>query len=144
MGKYTALDVASYLKFRGVDTNIRIQKLLYFLQAQFLINSNGKEPLFDDPIEAWPYGPVVRCVFNDYKKDKIIPRNVILAEDKEKIDFIIDYLKKYSDMQLVNLTHMYTPWKKAWEKENEKPFPFFDNEEIEKESIYNYHIREGF
>ena len=54
MGKYTALDVASYLKFRGVDTNIRIQKLLYFLQAQFLINSNGKEPLFDDPIEAWP------------------------------------------------------------------------------------------
>ena len=39
-------------------TNLKLQKILYFAQAEHLKKYNQK--LFNQDIEAWQYGPVVR------------------------------------------------------------------------------------
>ena len=49
-------------------TNLRLQKLLYFAQGWSLARY-GK-PLFDAPIEAWKFGPVVREVYNEYSANR--------------------------------------------------------------------------
>lgn len=66
-------DVLSVCKFiisnedengRSVS-NLRLQKLLYFIQGQFLIERN--ELCFHNEIEAWKYGPVVPDAYRVYK-----------------------------------------------------------------------------
>jgi len=43
-------------------TNLKLQKLLYFAQLEHL-KKTGR-PLFEDKIEAWQYGPVVKSVYD--------------------------------------------------------------------------------
>ncbi len=43
-------------------TNLKLQKLLFYPQAQYL-RINGK-PFFEDKIEAWTYGPVVSDIYH--------------------------------------------------------------------------------
>ena len=40
--RYPVLEIASYLKYLGATTNLRINKLLYFTQAYFLVLNEGK------------------------------------------------------------------------------------------------------
>jgi uncharacterized phage-associated protein len=42
-------------------THLKLQKMLYFAQGWHLAYFDV--PLFEDPIEAWKYGPVVRTVW---------------------------------------------------------------------------------
>ncbi|ONH28720.1 Panacea domain-containing protein [Pseudofrankia asymbiotica] len=52
-------DVAAYLVERlGATRTARLQKLVYYAQAWYL--ADHREHLFDDDIEAWMSGPVVR------------------------------------------------------------------------------------
>ena len=56
-----ALDVAKYMVTKCVQdkcpiSNLQVQKILYFIQKDFL--QNGSEA-FSDDIEAWQFGPVV-------------------------------------------------------------------------------------
>ena len=55
-------DVAAYIvaRFGRIDT-FKLQKLLYYSQAWHLVWDG--EPLFEDEIEAWAAGPVVRSVY---------------------------------------------------------------------------------
>lgn len=56
-----AIDVASSILERaGPMPALRLHRLLYCAQAWFLAE-HGR-PLFEDPIEAWAAGPVVRVV----------------------------------------------------------------------------------
>ncbi|MBR2994426.1 DUF4065 domain-containing protein [Candidatus Saccharibacteria bacterium] len=43
-------------------TNLKLQKILYFSQAEYMRENNGKK-LFNNDIEAWQYGPVVKDVY---------------------------------------------------------------------------------
>ena len=75
---YTANNVAKYLiylasqefvgdnKEREGITNLKLQKVLYFVQAYYLAKLN--RPLFPDNIEAWEYGPVIPSVYRKYKE----------------------------------------------------------------------------
>lgn len=47
-------------------SNLRLQKLLYFVQAYYLISSGN--PCFGDRIEAWDFGPVVPVVYHEFKR----------------------------------------------------------------------------
>lgn len=65
-----ALDVAKYFLFlarnrEAGDTisNLKIQKMLYYAQGYSLALFN--KPLFDDRIEAWKHGPVVKKYMNN-------------------------------------------------------------------------------
>ena len=69
---YSVQDIAKWILTRNrleVQTedgdyisNLKLQKLLYYSQGCFLALRD--EPLFDSPIEAWTYGPVVPEVYN--------------------------------------------------------------------------------
>lgn len=69
-----ALDVAEYfLYLAGEDfaatepmTHLKLQKLVYYAQG-FSLALRGV-PLFDEPILAWQHGPVVREVFDTYRR----------------------------------------------------------------------------
>lgn len=100
-------------------TNLRLQKLLYFAQGWSLARY-GK-PLFDAPIEAWTYGPVVREVYNKYSANR---RNGISADARiaadaltcEEMELLLDVVRKYdgySTNALVSLSHVPDgPWAK--------------------------------
>lgn len=67
---YNALTVAKYIIKRCNDTNriisnLKLQKLLYFVQAEFLVTTT--HACFPEEIEAWDFGPVVPEVYHRYK-----------------------------------------------------------------------------
>lgn len=66
---YTAIEVANYIityehsQNRSIS-NLKLQKLLYFVQAQFIRVKD--EPCFKDKIVAWSMGSVVLNVYYAY------------------------------------------------------------------------------
>lgn len=124
---YSALDVAKYIikhcKEKNLPiSNLKLQKLLYFVQAEFLVTKN--EPCFDEDIEAWDFGPVVPVVYREYKifGSANIPcidydnyeTDTISTDDKEIIDGIVDMVSPYSASQLVSITHQQDPWRNVY------------------------------
>ena len=66
----SARAVANFFLQRGWSEGIpidhlKLQKLVYYAHAWHL--GNGFGPLFDEPVEAWPHGPVVRDVYIEFK-----------------------------------------------------------------------------
>jgi uncharacterized phage-associated protein len=122
---YNALDIAEYI-IRYEDerghciNNLKLQKVLYFLQAQFIV-SYGKS-LFDEELIAWDWGPVVESVYNNYKVYAgasifVNPKNYrnayIAREHREMIGEFLEYIRPYSSTKLVDICHKQTPWKNA-------------------------------
>lgn len=66
---YSVLDVARYVVARsnraGTISNLKLQKVLYFIQAEFLVVQDA--PCFAEQIEAWDFGPVVPVVYYRYR-----------------------------------------------------------------------------
>lgn len=155
---YDVLDVCRYIinycsEYNGIS-NLKLQKILYFVQAQFLITESV--PCFKERIEAWDFGPVVPVAYHEYKQygattipivgfyfktdpnnfwnvEKIIfDENVISIKDREKIKDVVNLFANYSATSLVDLTHRQDPWKNAYyigancEITNEEIKRFFD------------------
>jgi uncharacterized phage-associated protein len=100
-----------------VITNLKLQKLLYYAQGWHL--GLYDKPLFDDQIEAWVHGPVVRTVYNRFKRSGSMPINATIqipVLPKKVKDHLLDVLRAYdhlSAFQLEDLTHSEAPWKNA-------------------------------
>ena len=100
---YSALEVARYIINHEAQqgrtvSNLRLQKLLYFVQVQFVVNGHDASPCFNEKMEAWGFGPVVREVYYEYRYygGAVIPpdRNfstTITPRDQNMIDEILDY-----------------------------------------------------
>ena len=119
---YSALEVAKYVinheHEQGREiSNLRLQKLLYFVQAKVLVETGN--PCFDDVMEAWDYGPVVPIVYHRYKifgsLDIKIPATSVELEygTKNLIDAMLNYCWNYPTYQLVEITHKQKPWIQA-------------------------------
>ena len=101
-------------------SNLKLQKLLYFVRAEFLANT-GK-PCFPEDIEAWDFGPVVPEVYHKYKvygslcipymDSGLIGR--IAPDDQRRINGIVDKCTQYTASQLAEITHRQTPWIEAY------------------------------
>lgn len=112
-------------------TNLKLQKLLYFAQGNYL--AKNKKKLFKEPIEAWDLGPVVRSIYDTYKYcgpfpitafDRNIKKATLSPDVKNFLDKIWDEYGKYSAEYLVNLTHQgNTPWKKIYKKGENRIIP---------------------
>ena len=121
---YSALEVArfiiAYCKRNGLlMSNLKLQKVLYFIQAEFLVR-NG-EPCFFERIEAWPFGPVVSNVYHEYKMfgSSNIYSNLsnsfdIAERDQNIIENIVNACDSFSATQLVEITHKQAPWRNAY------------------------------
>lgn len=100
--------------------NLRLQKLLYFVQAEFMVSKNS--PCFLDKIEAWAWGPVVPSVHQKYKvfSASSIPvaRKVcsshIDKKDRELINGIVEQCNQYSTSSLAEITQNQMPWERAY------------------------------
>ena len=139
---YTAIEIANYIteyehsQNRSIS-NLKLQKLLYFVQAQFFRELG--EPCFSDKIEAWSFGPVVVNVYHAYKiygsmditevKEDIYI-GIISTRDKNIINQVLELFSDTPIYELVDITLHQTPW--IYAKRNP-----FDNE-ITKASIQQF------
>lgn len=125
-----ALDLSYYFIERAGEidendlTNLKLQKLLYFAQGEYLAREH--KLLFEDQIEAWDLGPVIKDVYNQYKLCGSFPitvfdthtkRVLINKKVKEFLDIIWTRYGKFSAAHLVEETHKNnSPWTKYYQK----------------------------
>ena len=122
MGEYKAKDIARYVifychKHRCAISNLKLQKILYFIQAYFLVSV--RKPCFSDVIEAWEYGPVVPGVYKEYKvygslnipcTDDESEFSYIEDDDYDSLNRILAEVSEYPASRLVDITHNQSPW----------------------------------
>jgi uncharacterized phage-associated protein len=110
---------------------MKMQKLLFYAYAWFLAIKDRR--LFSEPVQAWPWGPVIPPIYSETRPygrspitgplrifaktgDGAFDFNFIVPEtpDEETAGFIKDIwqsLKQYSGVQLSNATHLNgEPW----------------------------------
>lgn len=147
--------IINYSNEKGYGiSNLKLQKILYFVQAYFLLRKDDHSPCFVEKIEAWDFGPVVPEAYHEYKQygsgdiptaesyimfDKnniwTVQRvkfedNTISDDDKALIDNVVDYFADYSATGLVSLTQRQSPWINAYNS--------FQKNEITTDSIRRY------
>lgn len=147
----SAKDVAKYLLTLSSPstaesiTNLKLQKLLYYVQGFHLAIYDT--PLFSEKIQAWAHGPVVPEVYVDYRKYGFsdIEKQFIMGKSKltkNQIDLVKDVweiFKSYDGKELEQLSHSEEPWIKS--RGNLSEFAS-SNEIIDEKVIKNYFKKE--
>lgn len=118
---YNVLDISKYIINYSIDnhhpvSNLKLQKLLYYVQANFLINKN--KPCFVQDIVHWRHGPVVTesySAFRKYFNDNIssnqnMDMNLIEDSDRELIEHVVKAYKNMDPWDMVAKTHEENPW----------------------------------
>lgn len=123
---YSVIDIANKI-IASTDSsqgetisNLKLQKMLYYLQGFFIAVFDRK--LFDEPIEAWQYGPVVRSAYFHFKD--FASSSISLKGDEKIIDLteietelfkeVMEEYGQFSAIKLMNMTHEELPWKKTF------------------------------
>lgn len=133
---YEAIDVARFVINYGNEhdmfiSNFKLQKVLYFIQLQFLVN-NQERPCFKDSIEACSFGVVIPNVHREYKgygfvgipsvktywdisrglwnaeKKKYVTE--ITPKDQKTITDVVSECDRYSNSGLCSIIQTQTPW----------------------------------
>jgi len=148
---YDAIQIAKYIINKapyGLD-NLKLQKILYYIQAAFLVERNKQ--CFNEELYAWEYGPAVKEVFAEfmvYGRDVIPPQDqadkiifddktfgvkrvkdklFIDEQDKKIISKVINvYLETQDPFELVMKTRSEKPWLNA----RMSPDKIIKNEEV--------------
>lgn len=121
---YKVLDVCrhaiyySNIKTYGIS-NLRLQKILYFIQAYFYRIKHV--PCFAEDMEAWDFGPVVPSAYMRYKQFgageipnyRATEQKIFDQRDRAIIESVIDLLSAYSTTQLVEISMRQKPWMQA-------------------------------
>jgi uncharacterized phage-associated protein len=112
-------DVARYiLERRGPVTTLKLQKLVYYVQAWAVANG---DPLFSDAIKAWAQGPVVPALFHAHKGRRSVTLDDMGArtsaslteQQRAHIDGVLAYYGNLPPAYLSKLTHFESPWRNA-------------------------------
>jgi len=158
-GIFNALDLAKYLndlhnerKYRNISP-LKLQKVLFFLFGEwgaFVSNGlNGKpnigdwkdlssfsKYLFNEDIEAWLYGPVVKEVYQNFENERMTYDEVFNTDEKKYVgEFVKDLaleLFDLSDYRLVELSHQMNCWKSNYIEE-----ALYHNNVIDRDQIIN-------
>lgn len=147
----SALEIARYLLSKAAGepdepelmTHLRLQKLVYYVQAWSLAYNSG--PMFQERIEAWDHGPVVRSVYDVFKRyqHSAIPESEadegagLESGTRSMVDWVWESYKKYSATQLRTLTHTEDPWRLARGSDAAR----LGNVEITRASMFEYFTR---
>lgn len=147
---YTAETVAEYAiryanyiaKYRNMS-NLRLQKILYFIQIKSL-GVKGKKMFYEDMV-AWDFGPVCLPVYRRFMyfglmslwidgvflDDNMLEN--IKKSDKKIIESVIDACEGYSNSFLVDACHKSKPWRKNYVAGFDNVIPVSDmREEAER------------
>ena len=139
---YTALDIANYFinKLRLAD-NIRLNKLVYITYGFYYAYFDKK--LFNEPIEAWRFGPVIPTIYHSFKNYgwslicKPVGNYNPNVDNDEKLQAILEGVTSiYGNMSardLIDRTHKKgTPWEQVY-----KPGMLYT--EIDDDRIQKYY-----
>ena len=116
MGVARALDNLYYEKNGKHMDEMRMHKLMYFAQRESLMYN--KEPLFDATFYGWKYGPVLKEVRNQFKKDLNLEELTKLKDSvsdntKKILESVFDRYGSLSSWKLSALSHEEFSWKMA-------------------------------
>jgi uncharacterized phage-associated protein len=114
----SAHDVAAYiLDQHGSMSAMKLQKLVYYSQAWHLVWE--EEPLFEEGIQAWANGPIVRELYDVHRGQFTVKHwpegdAANLSEDERtSIDAILIHYGDKSAAWLSEATHREDPWRDA-------------------------------
>lgn len=110
---YRAIDLSRYIvskciRDRHPISNLQLQKILYYIQKDFL---NRGDAAFSDDIEAWPFGPVVPNVYYHYCGYGAMPITSsygeadIAYDDRKVVDSIVESKRVLDPWVMVAETH---------------------------------------
>ncbi len=120
MAQVSVMYVArSILDKRGAMTTMKLQKLVYYCQAWNLVWRDA--PLFNESIEAWAGGPVVRSLYDAHRGKFTVSAGdlppvavgALSVDDNRTIDTVLAHYGDLSGQQLSDLTHAEVPWQEA-------------------------------
>jgi len=115
-------DIAAYFLIASRDrgevlTSLKLQKLLYYAQAWFLVKRD--KPLFEEDFQAWIHGPILASQYDRFKSNSWRP----IADEIEApelpghvtihLDEILDVFGVESAIALEAMTHAEEPWREA-------------------------------
>ena len=143
-----AIDVANFFinEFKDSEdpmTKVRIQKFMYYAQAQCLVRLG--HPLFDEDFQAWKYGPFIPEVGSKFMKrydGEPIRRTIgpldLRAFRPDEIEVMMDvarYCGRFSTAALSERTHVANgPWDLVHKESGDPAI-------IEKSSIRDYYSK---
>ena len=121
----TALEIAKYFLSLAAEqgdelSQLKLQKLCYYTQGYNLAMRG--QPLFDDPIEAWEKGPVVRGLRRHFGPHGANPIPADPTFDREEacgvresalLHAVYREFRAASGSDLVTATHGERPWQEA-------------------------------
>lgn len=123
--RHSAMDFAKYIinlctNMGNSISDLKLQKVLYYIQLAFI--SQRHEDAFVDELEAWPYGPVVRSVYDAYSSygsTKICLQyddaDVFSDEEKNIIHGVLVNCMGKNAWELVEMSHVAGgPWDKIF------------------------------
>lgn len=134
-----AATLAEHILFKTKDdSRLRMQKTLYFMYA-FYSNFQKEstdlpEKLFDEPFEAWAFGPVLHSI---YSKEKIEPKEWLAESNIEEVimiflDDALSSINKLGDFELVARAQEDSAWREAY-IENSKEIGLMNSDTIAKD-----------
>lgn len=137
MNKNSAKDIAKWffdnnnsVHARSFDANAKLQKMLFYAQAMHLAVHG--ESLFDEEVEAWPNGPVIREVYS-YKKYNYIEETKESDLSKPVLQVLNVVNSVYGTLtgeELIETTHTEDPWLSRKDEITPKNNPIIPNKEI--------------
>lgn len=108
--------VLEYGEMFGGFTNMKLQKVLYYVHAWGLVAGNSP---ITEQFCHWQYGPVIKEVWQQYKGfgrspvegNPALPIPDLTGEQKDLIEMIVYSYGRLSAFTLSDLTHSEDPWK---------------------------------
>ncbi len=105
---------------------MKLQKLVYIAHGWCLALLD--QPLLEDDVEAWKWGPVIRSIYREfaiYGPDPIVwnaPAAFFPARLDKTIEVVLERVwqvyKRYTASELSGMTHQAnTPWKQSYRED---------------------------
>lgn len=139
---------------------LKLQKLLYYIQAWFMVFYGRDNTLFQDVPQAWVNGPVYPSIYHTYKNQAanmcdhldssvfydgdpleglaLLTETLGLNSDQlETVESVIMMYGRQSQNQLIWLTHSEQPWASA--RNGLAPFEKSERE-ISLDLMYSYYL----
>ena len=119
----------------------RLQKLLYFSEAEYMNRHNG-ESMFTEDFFAWPSGPVIPSVYSKFAQFQSGEMTVVTGDHTpltsemiEVLDYVFNSTIMIDTLDLVEMSHVKDgPWSLVFDATDPKHMQIVD-----KSSIYNYY-----
>lgn len=116
--------IISYFNEKNIDvTNLKLQKLLYFLEAIYMVLEDANS-LFDEDFYAWDFGPVNDKIYQIYKYYGNFPISLdekinINPNNKKYIEELFRNFSEFKAFELVSISHQEgSPWSEINKKYN--------------------------